>query len=79
MEQALHCLVWILNDPDRAQRLLSLNGLTPDQLRAGTQDPAIMAEILNFLESHEPDLIAAAHAIGTTPEQLISAKRMLSL
>lgn len=78
MELALHCLVWILSDQDRAQRLLALSGLTPDQLRVGTHDPAIMAEILAFLESHEPDLIAAAQANDTTPQKLIEATRILS-
>jgi hypothetical protein len=78
MELALNCLVWILSDLSRAQRLLSLSGLTPDQLRAGANDPSVMAEILAFLEGHEPDLVAAAQASDTTPQRLIEAKRILS-
>lgn len=78
MELALNCLVWILSDQSRAERLLSLSGLTPDQLRAGTGDPVVMAEILTFLESHEPDLIAAAQANDIAPQRLIEAKRILT-
>ncbi len=74
---ALHALGWILSDGDRAARLLALTGLTPDALRAGIGDPALLAAILGFLEAHEPDLVACADALDVAPSALIAAKSRL--
>ncbi|MES2498602.1 MAG: DUF3572 domain-containing protein [Pseudomonadota bacterium] len=73
----LNALVWTLETPARAQRLLDLTGLTPEILRAGATDPAILGALLDFLASHEPDLIACAEAIGVTPTDLIRAREAL--
>ena len=75
---ALEALGWVLTDEARAQRLLNLTGLTPDALRGGLGDPAVLGAVLEFLASHEPDLILAADALGTTPETLIAAHRSLA-
>jgi hypothetical protein len=74
---AFGALGWILIDPDRAARMLSLTGLTPDILRDGVSEKATLAAILSFLEGHEPDLIAAADYIGSTPEALVRARQEL--
>jgi hypothetical protein len=74
---ALHALGWILSDGDRAARLLALTGLTPEALRAGIGDPALLAAILGFLEAHEPDLVACAEALEVSPSELIDARRRL--
>ena len=74
---ALGALGWILTDADRASRMLSLTGLTPDILRGGVSEPATLAAILSFLEAHEPDLIAAADHIGARPEALVRARMEL--
>lgn len=74
---ALGALGWILTDAERAQRMLSLTGLTPDILREGVTEQATLAAILSFLEGHEPDLIAAAQHIGTLPEALVRARMEL--
>ena len=74
---ALSALGWILGDGARAQRLLSLTGLTPDDLRSRLEDRALLAEVLRFLEAHEPDLIACAEALEAPPEQLVEARRRL--
>jgi hypothetical protein len=66
-----------LADEERARRLLDLTGLTPEQLRGGLSDPAVLAAGLRFLESHEPDLIACAQAIAASPAELVEARRML--
>ena len=76
---ALQALVWILSDDMRARRLLDLSGLTPDQLRSGAGDPAVLCEILAFLEAHEPDLVGAAEALECSPQTLIAARRQLDL
>ena len=75
---ALEALGWALTDERRAERLLSLTGLTPERLRHGIDDTAVQAAVLEFLSSHEPDLIAAADALGTSPEALVAAHRELS-
>ncbi len=74
---ALSALGWALADDARAERLLTLTGLTPEALRGGLTDPAVLGAVLEFLANHEPDLIAAADAIETTPEALVAAHRSL--
>ena len=67
----------MLADQDRAERFLSLTGLTPDVLRASLGELATMAAVLEFLCSHEPDLLAAADALEVTPEVLARARERL--
>ena len=50
---ALEALGWALADGDRAERLLSLTGLTPERLRHGIEDRAVQAAVLEFLAGHE--------------------------
>lgn len=74
---ALTALGWILEEEQRAQRLLSLTGLDPDALRTGLTEPAVQLAVLDFLGNHEPDLIRCAEALAVTPEELIRAAREL--
>ena len=68
----------MLGDGPRAERLLSLTGLTADELRAGLGDPALLGAVLDFLCAHEPDLVAAAEALNVTPAQLAAARESLT-
>ncbi len=74
---ALLALGWLLSDERRADRLLSLTGLNAEGLRQGVGDPAVLDAVLGFLESHEPDLVACAEAIGASPSDLVNARRTL--
>ncbi len=74
---ALAALAWTLGDDTRAQRLLTLTGLEPGDLRARLGDPAVLDAALGFLENHQPDLIACAAALGMKPERLIAARQTL--
>ena len=74
---ALLALGWLLSDERRADRLLSLTGLDAEELRQGVGDPAVLDAVLGFLESHEPDLVACAEAIGASPSDLVNARRTL--
>ena len=74
---ALGALGWTLADDRRAERLLALTGLTPDILRARLGERAVLAAMLGFLESHEPDLVACAAHLGVAPERLVAARREL--
>ena len=75
---ALSALGWVLADDDGAARLLALTGLTPDNLRAGLTDPAVLGAVLDFIAGHEPDLILAAHELGVEPQDLVSARERLA-
>ncbi len=74
---ALQALIVTLRDSGRADRLLSLSGLTADELRAGAADPAMLVEVLRFLEAHEPDLIAVAAELELRPEELVRTRSAL--
>lgn len=74
---ALSALGWSLAETARADRLLALTGLTPDDLRARIGERPLLAEILRFLEAHEPDLVACAEALEVPPERLVEARREL--
>ena len=74
---ALSALAWILSDESRAQRLLATTGLTPDQLRSGLGEPAVLAAGIRFLEAWEPDLVACATDLGASPSHLVEARRQL--
>jgi adenine/guanine phosphoribosyltransferase-like PRPP-binding protein len=74
---ALSALAWTLSEETRAQRLLGTTGLTPEGLRSGLGEPALLAAALRFLEAHEPDLIACAEALGVPPTELVAARRSL--
>ena len=74
---ALAALAATLTDERRAQRFLDLTGLDAGELRARAGQRSLLAATLAFLESHEPDLVAVAQAIGTTPELLVQARLRL--
>jgi len=67
----------VLGDGPRAERFLSLTGLTPEELRAGLGDPAVLSAVLEFLCGHEADLIAAADALAVAPGDLAAALEKL--
>ena len=68
----------MLADDERAARLLSLTGLTPEVLRDNLTDRSTLAAVLDYLAGHEPDLLLAADALNVAPERLAEARRELS-
>ena len=74
---ALQALGGVLGDAPRAERFLSLTGLTPEELRTGLGDPAVQGAVLEFLCGHEADLIAAADALGMAPATLAATRERL--
>jgi hypothetical protein len=74
---ALAALGWTLQDGPRAERLLALTGLTPENLRASLGEPTLLAAVLRFLESHEPDLLACAEALQVIPQRLVATRQVL--
>jgi hypothetical protein len=74
---ALSALGWVMADDIRADRFLSLTGLTPDTLRTGLMDRGVQCAVLEFLTAHEPSLIAAADALEVPPQALVAARDAL--
>ena len=74
---ALQALAVSLGDDARASRLLSLTGLTPDDLRERAAEPDVLVAVLRFLEDHEPDLLAVAETLGVKPQELVAARNAL--
>ncbi|QQN74982.1 DUF3572 domain-containing protein [Croceicoccus sp. YJ47] len=74
---ALLALSWVLGDDARADRLLSLTGLTPDFLREGLRERGVQLAVLDFLANHESDLLAAADALQCEPGRIIAARHAL--
>ena len=74
---ALRALIWTLEEPGRARRLLDLTGLDAGDLRASATTRGTQAAVLGFLEAHEPDLVACAAELDVKPEALVAARRRL--
>jgi len=76
---ALAALAATLTDERRARRFIDLTGLEVDELRerAVSGDRTLLAATLAFLESHEPDLVAVAEAVGASPAALVAARAEL--
>jgi Protein of unknown function (DUF3572) len=74
---ALNALVWVLQEPDRADRFLALTGLNGDDIRGRITDPALLDAVIGFLEAHEPDLIACARALEVEPAVLVGVRGTL--
>jgi len=45
--------------------------------RAVAGDRSLLGATIAFLESHEPDLVAVAEAIGSSPAKLVAAREVL--
>jgi hypothetical protein len=75
---ALSALGWVLSDTHRGQRFLDLTGLTPDSLRQAIGEPATHRAVLDFLCAYEPDLVAAAEALGLEPAALAATRKRLA-
>jgi len=75
---ALRALAHIVGDPDLGPRFLDLTGLDVATLRTRAGEPDVLAAALGFLESHEPSLIATAHALDVQPAALVAAHVVLA-
>jgi hypothetical protein len=76
---ALAAMAATLSDERRAMRFLDLTGLDARELRdrAMAGDRSLLGATIAFLESHEPDLVAVAAAIGSSPVELVAARDVL--
>lgn len=75
---ALKVLVWILQNDNRAERLIAVTGITPADMRASLNEAWLLSAALSYLESYEPDLMQCAKDIEISPEQLVEAAALLA-
>ncbi len=74
---AFKAVGFILEDDTLRDRFLALSGLSPDEIRASLQQPNFLASVLEFLISHEPDLIAFAEKSSEDPQTIVAVWRSL--
>ena len=74
---ALNALSFIIADENMQDRFLALSGMSPDEMKERLQETEFLASILEFLVSHEPDLISYAESANQRPELIVTAWRAL--
>jgi hypothetical protein len=74
----LQALAHVAGDEDLGPRFLALSGMDAESLRARAGEAPVLAAVIEFLASHEADLLAVAAALGVKPEALIAAGQSLS-
>jgi hypothetical protein len=67
----------VLADERRADRLLALTGLTPDELRGSLMEAPTHAAVLDFLLGNEADLVAAAEELDVPPQAFAQARESI--
>lgn len=73
----LQLLAHVVSDADLGARFLALTGLDADDLRARAADPGVLAALVDFVAARESDLVAAADALGVTPQAIVGAGESL--
>lgn len=74
---AFLALAFILEQDDLRDRFLAMSGLAGPQLKEMAQDRAFQIGILDFLLSHEPDLLAFIETYSLDPQDPIRAQMAL--
>ncbi|GHF29825.1 hypothetical protein GCM10017044_26390 [Kordiimonas sediminis] len=74
---ALQAIIFIVSEDDLQERFVALSGLDGDAIKARLTDNDFLVGVLDFLINFEPDLIACAEHLDTSPETLTSAWRAL--
>lgn len=70
---ALRALAFVAGDEALLGRLQGATGASLDDLRAGAQEPAMLAAVLEFLTSEDRWILAFAEAEGLRPEDPMRA------
>ncbi len=74
---SLQALAHIIAEPTLCRRFLDLTGITPDDLRASVDDAAFLGSVLDFLLSHEKDLLEFCSASNIDPKLPARARAQL--
>jgi hypothetical protein len=74
---AVEALGFIVAEPERLEKFVSLHGLTPANLRDAAAEPGFFAAVLDHLASDEALLLSFAANAGHPPEAVLSARNSL--
>lgn len=77
-EISVAALGYMAARPELIERFLSLVGIAPDRLRAAAASPDFLAGVLEFMCSHESELLAFSVEAGIPPEAVVTAQRVLT-
>jgi hypothetical protein len=75
---ATQALAYIAGDATRLGRFLAESGLGPESLRKAARDPAFLPAVLDFILSHEHDLIDFATIAAIDPRLVRRARDALA-
>lgn len=74
---AIRALGFLASDDEVLGRFLGITGMDPAGLRAGADDPTVLAGVLDFLLSDEPLLLQFCATAGLRPEEPARARSQL--
>lgn len=77
MVLALGGLEFLASDTERLDHMLSLTGLSPENLREGAHDAGFLGGILDYFLTNEPLLLEWAESADLPPEVVADARRHL--
>lgn len=72
---ALNALAAVVADEALRDRFLALTGYDARTLRARAGEPDVLRAVIDFLASHEPDLVEVAALLDVPPDVLAAAAR----
>ena len=75
---ATQALAYIASDATRLGRFLAESGLGPESLREAARDPSFLPAVLDFILSHEHDLVDFAAIAGIDPKRIGRAREALA-
>ena len=75
---AVAALLHVASDEALMTRFISITGIDPGEVRRMAADPAFLAGVLEFLLGHEPDAVAFAEEASVAPEDVGTARVVLS-
>ncbi len=75
---AIKALTFLSADPQRLAGFLALTGLKPETIRAAAGSPGFLAAVLDHVAGDETLLVGLADEIGTRPETIVEARRLLA-
>ena len=75
---AVKALTLLTRDQERLARFLALTGLGPETVRAAAGSPGFLRAVLDHVAGHEDLLVGLADEMGTRPETIVEARRVLA-
>jgi hypothetical protein len=75
---AVKALTLLTRDQEHLARFLALTGLGPDTIRVAAGSPGFLRAVLDHVAGHEDLLVSLADEMGTRPETIAEARRLLA-